>query len=67
MVRPLLQKDGGITLWAAVQSPFAQQAMLSDWLDVPKEKVRVIAPYLGGGFWQQGRGDQWKLSLWLWR
>ena len=43
-------EDGSITLWAAVQSPFAQQAMLSDWLGIPKEKVRVIAPYLGGGF-----------------
>jgi CO/xanthine dehydrogenase Mo-binding subunit len=46
----IVHKDGRITLWAAVQSPFAQQAMLSDWLDLPKEMVQVIAPYLGGGF-----------------
>ncbi|MBI9047991.1 MAG: xanthine dehydrogenase family protein molybdopterin-binding subunit [Anaerolineaceae bacterium] len=43
-------KRGAVTLWASVQSPFAQQAMLADWLGIPKEKVRVIAPYIGGGF-----------------
>ena len=43
-------KRGAVTLWASVQSPFAQQSMLADWLGIPKEKVRVIAPYVGGGF-----------------
>ena len=42
--------DGQVTLWASVQSPFAQQTMLADWLGIDKEKVRVIAPYIGGGF-----------------
>lgn len=46
----LAEADGRITLWASVQSPFAQQSMLADWLHIDKEKVRVIAPYVGGGF-----------------
>lgn len=39
-----------ITLWAASQSPFAQRDLLAQSLGVPHGKIRVISPYVGGGF-----------------
>ncbi len=42
--------DGQITLWAASQSPFAQRDLLSNSLGVPHGNIRVISPYVGGGF-----------------
>ncbi|HOT93539.1 MAG TPA: xanthine dehydrogenase family protein molybdopterin-binding subunit [Anaerolineae bacterium] len=42
--------DGQITLWAASQSPFAQRDLLSNSLGVPHGNIRVISPYIGGGF-----------------
>ena len=42
--------DGNVTLWASSQSPFAQRDMLAQSLDIPHGNMRVIAPYVGGGF-----------------
>lgn len=42
--------DGQVTLWAASQSPFAQRDMIAQSLDIPHGNLRVIAPYVGGGF-----------------
>ncbi|MEI7988553.1 MAG: molybdopterin cofactor-binding domain-containing protein [Chloroflexota bacterium] len=42
--------DGNVTVWAASQSPFAQRDLLAQGLDVPHGNLRVIAPYVGGGF-----------------
>ncbi|NPV86249.1 MAG: xanthine dehydrogenase family protein molybdopterin-binding subunit [Anaerolineae bacterium] len=43
-------KDGTVTLWAASQSPFAQRDLIAQSLDIPHGNLRVIAPYVGGGF-----------------
>ncbi|MBN1878291.1 MAG: xanthine dehydrogenase family protein molybdopterin-binding subunit [Anaerolineae bacterium] len=42
--------DGQVTLWSASQSPFAQRDLLSQSLGVPHGNIRVISPYIGGGF-----------------
>jgi CO/xanthine dehydrogenase Mo-binding subunit len=39
-----------ITLWAASQSPFAQRDLLAQSLGLPHGNIRVISPYIGGGF-----------------
>jgi isoquinoline 1-oxidoreductase len=39
-----------LTVWASTQSPFGLQDGLVRELGMPLEKVRVIAPFLGGGF-----------------
>jgi isoquinoline 1-oxidoreductase len=39
-----------LTVWASSQSPFAIQRRLSGDLDMPAENVRVITPFVGGGF-----------------
>ncbi len=43
-------KDDQVTLWAASQSPFAQRDLIAQSLDIPHGDLRVIAPYVGGGF-----------------
>jgi nicotinate dehydrogenase subunit B len=52
-------KDGKLTVWASTQSPFGLQDGLVRELGLPHEKVRVITPFVGGGFggksaYQQG-------------
>jgi CO/xanthine dehydrogenase Mo-binding subunit len=42
--------DGKVTLWAASQSPFAQRDMIAQSLGIPHGDLRVIAPFVGGGF-----------------
>jgi isoquinoline 1-oxidoreductase len=43
-------KDGKMTIWAATQSPFGLQDAVSRELELPLDKVRVITPFVGGGF-----------------
>ncbi|HEY7168723.1 MAG TPA: xanthine dehydrogenase family protein molybdopterin-binding subunit [Candidatus Binatia bacterium] len=39
-----------ITVWAATQEPFTLREHLADIFRVPQNKVRVIVPYVGGGY-----------------
>ncbi|HEX2970543.1 MAG TPA: molybdopterin cofactor-binding domain-containing protein [Bacteroidales bacterium] len=43
-------KDDKVTIWAATQSPFGLQDAVARELSMPLEKVRVITPFVGGGF-----------------
>jgi isoquinoline 1-oxidoreductase len=43
-------KDGKATVWSSTQGPFSQQATIARELGFPPEDVRVITPYVGGGF-----------------
>jgi nicotinate dehydrogenase subunit B len=38
------------TIWASTQAPYMMQKQAAELLGVPEEKVRVITPYVGGGF-----------------
>jgi CO/xanthine dehydrogenase Mo-binding subunit len=40
----------GVTLWANCQHPFLVQAEIADLFGLDMGSVRVIVPYLGGGF-----------------
>lgn len=42
--------SGRITLWSSTQVPFYLRQELSITLDMPPGKIRVIKPYVGGGF-----------------
>jgi len=46
----LSEKSGQVTLWASSQSPFAMRDMIAQGLGIPHNKMRVIAPMVGGGF-----------------
>jgi len=41
---------GKATVWASTQTPFPLQQQIAQALGCPVENVRVIAPYVGGGF-----------------
>jgi CO/xanthine dehydrogenase Mo-binding subunit len=45
-----VDESGGITLWGSSQSPFAQRNLIAQALDISQSDMRVIAPYVGGGF-----------------
>lgn len=40
----------GITMWATCQHPFLVRAEIAALFDVPLGRVRIVVPYLGGGF-----------------
>ncbi|MEA3396741.1 MAG: molybdopterin cofactor-binding domain-containing protein, partial [Chloroflexota bacterium] len=42
--------SGEVTLWSPSQSPFAQRDLVSQSLDISHGNMRVISPYVGGGF-----------------
>jgi carbon-monoxide dehydrogenase large subunit len=42
--------SGQVTLWTCSQSPFAQRDLIAQSLDIPHGNLRVISPYVGGGF-----------------
>jgi CO/xanthine dehydrogenase Mo-binding subunit len=38
------------TVWASTQTPFSVKSGVAELLDCPEEDVRVITPFVGGGF-----------------
>jgi 4-hydroxybenzoyl-CoA reductase alpha subunit len=43
-------REGYLTLWSATQTPHYVHRTLSHVLDMPESHIRVIKPFLGGGF-----------------
>jgi len=46
----LWEPSGQVTLWTSSQSPFAQRDLIAQSLNIPHGNLRVISPYVGGGF-----------------
>ncbi len=42
--------DGNLTVWMPSQWVEGARRAFSDWLAIPMEKVRVVSPFVGGGF-----------------
>ncbi len=47
-----------VTIWASTQAPFLVKAQVAEALGVPAQKVRIITPYVGGGFGGKSGGPQ---------
>jgi carbon-monoxide dehydrogenase large subunit len=45
---------GDLTVWSTTQNPFLTRADLAAMLDFPEQRLRVIAPDVGGGFGVKG-------------
>lgn len=43
-------ESGEITLWTSSQSPFAQRNLIAQALGLSQSEIRVVSPYVGGGF-----------------
>ena len=46
----LWEPTGQVTLWTCSQSPFAQRDLIAQSLGIPHGNLRVVSPYIGGGF-----------------
>ncbi len=42
--------DGGLTLWSSTQIPHVVRVLLSLTAGIPEQKLRIVAPDVGGGF-----------------
>src|SRR5262245_27717071 len=45
---------GGLTVWTSTQVPFAVRAAIAPVVGMPEERIRVLAPDIGGGFGVKG-------------
>lgn len=45
-----LDRDKNVSVWSSTQSPYVVRKILSDTYDIPLNKLRIIAPTVGGGF-----------------
>ena len=43
-------ENGKATVWASTQAPFSVKPAVAQALGIPPENVRIITPYVGGGF-----------------
>jgi isoquinoline 1-oxidoreductase len=43
-------EDGKVTVWASTQTPFPVKSQVAQALKLTPDKVRVVTPYVGGGF-----------------
>jgi isoquinoline 1-oxidoreductase len=50
-------EDGRLTVWTGTQRPFGVRAQLAQELDLPEERVRVLAPTAGAGFGGKHTGE----------
>jgi nicotinate dehydrogenase subunit B len=46
------------TVWASTQTPFGVRGLVAETLGLPVEQVRVVAPFVGGGFGGKGASAQ---------
>jgi len=51
-------EDDQATVYASTQAPFRVRGTVAGTLDLPEEKVRVITPFVGGGFGGKKSGQQ---------
>jgi len=51
-------EEGKATVWSSTQAPFPQQETIARAIGFSPENVRVITPYVGGGFGGKVGGNQ---------
>ena len=51
-------EGGRLTVWAATQTPFPTKDRLAQVLSLDPKSVRVVTPYVGGGFGGKSSGRQ---------
>ncbi len=51
-------EDGKVTVWAGTQTPFPLKSQVARALNLAEDKVRIITPYVGGGFGGKSASQQ---------
>lgn len=49
------RSDGSITVWSSTQVHYNVRNNIAEILDIPEDKVRVVAEHVGGGFGSKSR------------
>jgi len=49
-----LENDGQVVIRTPLHHPFVGRDCVADWLGMPKEKVRIVCPTMGGNFGMRG-------------
>ncbi len=48
--------SGKLTIWASTQAPFRARMLLAQTLGIPEHQIRMIQPWVGGGFGGKAEG-----------
>ncbi len=51
-------ENGKVTVWASTQTPFSLKTQVAAALERPADQVRIITPYVGGGFGGKSANQQ---------
>jgi isoquinoline 1-oxidoreductase len=51
-------ENGRVTVWAGTQTPFPVKSQVAQALKIAPDKVRIITPYVGGGFGGKSASQQ---------
>ena len=51
-------ENGKLTVWASTQTPFPLKDLIVETLKLKPENVRIIPPFVGGGFGGKGESQQ---------
>jgi CO/xanthine dehydrogenase Mo-binding subunit len=49
---------GKLTIWGSLQAPFRSRSLIAKALGIPEHYIRMIQPYVGGGFGGKGGATQ---------
>jgi len=56
-------KMGKVTVWSSTQAPFPLKESLANTLNINREKIRVITPFVGGGFGGKASSNTYREAL----
>jgi isoquinoline 1-oxidoreductase len=51
-------ENGKATVWCSSQAPFSVKPQVAQAIGLPQDSVRILAPYVGGGFGGKSAGPQ---------
>jgi isoquinoline 1-oxidoreductase len=51
-------ENGKLTVWASTQAPFSVKQQVAQAVGLAPERVRIVTPYVGGGFGGKSGGPQ---------
>ena len=53
-IAQFFEEDGMLTVWSPTDGPHRRAKEISDALNIPENKIRIISSYIGGGFGGKG-------------
>jgi xanthine dehydrogenase YagR molybdenum-binding subunit len=54
--------EGNLTAWCSTQAVTSLEGQYAEALEIPATRVRILAPYIGGGFGSKFSADRWGIE-----